>query len=90
MVIIEDKLSLLRYNVDSDGHIKVDTSVCRSCPHQACVYVCPAGCYKLQDGELLFGYEGCLECGSCNIICDQGAVDWNYPRGGFGVSFRFT
>lgn len=91
MVVIEDKLNLIRYRVSPEAHIKVDKSRCKLCPHQACTYVCPAGCYtKADDGQLLFAYEGCLECGSCRVVCDQGAVTWDYPQGGYGVSFRFV
>jgi ferredoxin like protein len=32
----------------------------------------------------------CLECGTCLLVCDKGALDWNYPKGGFGVRFRLT
>jgi ferredoxin-like protein FixX len=24
------------------------------------------------------------------IVCDKGAVEWHYPRGGYGVHFRLT
>jgi len=43
----------------------------------------------LQEGELHFQYEDCIECGTCKIICPKGAVEWNYPRGTFGVTFRY-
>jgi ferredoxin like protein len=34
--------------------------------------------------------DGCLECGSCRIICsDHLNVDWEYPRGGHGILFKF-
>jgi len=34
--------------------------------------------------------DGCLECGTCRIICDDYRnVDWEYPRGGYGVLFKF-
>lgn len=91
MVNIEEKLSQVRYNVDKEPHIKVDASICKKCPHHACTFICPAGCYTLSDdSELLFSHSGCLECGTCKVICDQGSVIWNYPKGGSGVSFRFT
>ena len=91
MVVIEDKLTLLRYRVSPEAHIKVDKNRCLACPHRACTYVCPAGCYTLaDDGQVLFACEGCLECGSCRVVCDQGAVDWKFPRGGYGVRFRFV
>ena len=34
--------------------------------------------------------DGCLECGSCRIICNEHFnVDWEYPRGGHGILFKF-
>ncbi|WP_192902944.1 ferredoxin family protein, partial [Pelotomaculum propionicicum] len=43
-----------------------------------------------EDGELSFDYAGCLECGTCRIICPkEGAISWQYPRGGFGINFRY-
>ena len=35
-------------------------------------------------------YENCLECGTCYVICEKKALDWTYPRGGYGVCFRLT
>ncbi len=91
MVTIEEKLALVRYNVDAESHIQVDAVVCRTCPHHACTFVCPAACYVLRaPSDLVFSDAGCLECGTCRVICDLGAIQWRYPRGGFGVSYRFT
>jgi ferredoxin-like protein FixX len=34
--------------------------------------------------------DGCVECGTCRIIAEAtGDIEWNYPRGGYGVSFKF-
>lgn len=91
MVVIEEKLTLVRFRVSPETHIKVDKNRCKLCPHKACTYICPAGCYTVaDDGQVLFAYEGCLECGSCRVVCDQKAIDWNYPQGGYGVSFRYS
>lgn len=85
----EDLLSRNKYTVSEEPHIKVNTKICDTCPHHACVMGCPCGCYVVEEGRLVFSYEGCLECGTCRVICDRGAVDWNYPPGGFGVQYRF-
>ena len=89
MTGITEKLNLVRYNVDAEAHIQVKKSICQKCVHRACTSVCPAQCYEWLDGELYFTHDGCLECGACKLICDAGAIDWDYPRGGFGVCFRF-
>lgn len=86
---IEERLGLNNYQVDDQPHIIVKQELCATCDWRACVYVCPAECYRLEDGKVIFSYEGCLECGSCRVACDKKAVDWNYPRGGFGVNFEF-
>jgi len=85
---IEDRISLLRFRIGENAHIKVDKEICKECNEKVCLVVCPAGCYKLRNGEIEFMYEGCLECGSCRIVCKKGAVQWNYPSGGYGVCFR--
>jgi ferredoxin like protein len=91
MVNVDDKLNLVRFRISPEAHIKVNKSCCRDCSIQACLYICPAACYtKADDGEILFAYEGCLECGSCSVVCDPGAIEWNYPRGGYGVCYRFV
>jgi ferredoxin like protein len=57
---------------------------------RACLVICPARCYRLQDGAVRFDYAGCLECGACRILCSDGGVTrWNYPGASFGVSYRY-
>lgn len=61
------------------------------CHHQACTSACPAQCYILDlEKGVTFNYQNCLECGTCYVICDQGALIWGYPAGGYGVSYRFA
>jgi ferredoxin like protein len=86
----DDKLALNLFHVDNEPHIKVDQEICQRCPHKFCTYICPAENYTLnEDGGVVFSWEGCLECGTCRIICDQGAITWDYPMGGYGISYRF-
>lgn len=87
-MIIDDKLALNLFHVDKEPHIKVNQEICLKCSLKLCTYMCPVENYKLENGNIVFSWEGCLECGTCNIICDQGAVTWEYPRGGFGVIYR--
>jgi ferredoxin like protein len=87
---INDKLLRTRFIVDAGSpHIKVDTAKCAGCAGEACLTVCPVECYRKEQQKLTFSWENCVECGSCRIICPNGAVSWNYPRGGFGVCFRY-
>ena len=93
-VNVEEKLFQNRYKVDHGRpHIKIrDAAVCANqCVAQQCTYVCPAACYKTEgNGSVTLITDGCLECGSCRVICTEfGNVDWEYPRGGHGILFKF-
>lgn len=89
MSTVEERLALLRYVVDREPHIRVDATCCAGCPDQPCLLCCPASCFTYEQGVLRYAYEGCLECGTCRLICSQGAIAWGNPRGGYGVSYRF-
>ena len=90
VVIIEAKLSRVRFRLDQAAHIKVDSEVCESSSERPCLYVCPVQNYRLaEDGCVEFSWQGCMECGACRIICNKGAISWNLPRGGFGVCLRY-
>ena len=89
LVNIEDKLAVNKYDIDNDVHIKVNEDICAKCENHHCLHVCPADCFKLMDGKITFNYRGCLECGSCRIACDKGAIDWTVPRGGFGICYAY-
>ncbi|MCE5182115.1 MAG: ferredoxin family protein [Betaproteobacteria bacterium] len=94
IVKVEEKLFQNRYRVDSDRpHVKiVKPDVCEyECQTRQCTVCCPAGCYTLEgNGKVVLIADGCLECGTCRIICDDYRnVDWEYPRGGYGILFKF-
>ena len=91
---VEEKLFQNRYRVDSGRpHINIlDASVCASqCEEKPCTHCCPASCYTLEGNRsVTLITDGCLECGSCRIICTEfHNVEWNYPRGGYGILFKF-
>ena len=87
---LEERMRTVRFRVDDRPHILVNAGICKDCSVRACVYVCPANLFvPLDDGGILFNYEACFECGTCYIACDkEGAIQWSYPRGGYGVTFR--
>jgi len=88
-ISVEDKLAVNKYYIDKDVHIKINTSICQTCDIHHCLYACPADCFKLMEEHVTFSYEGCLECGSCLIVCDKGAVEWDLPRAGFGICYQY-
>ena len=87
---VDDLLQRNVYDVDHRPHIVVDSSKCEKCDVKPCVVLCPAGCYTVVDGRLVFSYEGCLECGTCRTVCPHGAIKWDYPVSGRGVQYRFS
>ena len=86
----EDLLALDRFHVDEGNpHIRVDKAACAACEPRPCVVVCPARCYRLKDGNVAFDYAGCLECGTCRVVCpSRGITQWHYPGASYGVSYR--
>jgi ferredoxin like protein len=89
---VEEKLFQNRYLVDSGKpHIVVAPHEKPSANLLAMVHVCPAGCYvENSAGQVEITPDGCLECGTCRVLCEAaGEITWNYPRGGFGVLFKF-
>lgn len=72
-------------------HIKVRP---RDKPSKALLsptHTCSAGCYSVNDkGQVEIAVDGCVECGTCRVVtAATGEVEWNYPRGGFGVLYKF-
>jgi len=89
---IDAKLGLDAFKLDKEPHIVIDDAVCRSrCTNRACLYVCPADLYEVNDeGTMTVNWEGCLECGTCMICCPEEALTWHYPRSQFGVQYRMS
>jgi ferredoxin like protein len=91
-VRVEDKLYQNRYLVDvGRPHIKVKPHVVPPPELLALTKVCPAGCYALADtGQVEITPDGCMECGTCRVLAEaKGYIEWNYPRGGFGLLYKF-
>jgi ferredoxin like protein len=87
----EELLGLNKFTVNEDeSHIVLDKKVCATCKEKPCLVVCPAVLYTLKGDEVNFEYAGCLECGTCRVMCmNKGIIKWQYPRGTFGVAFRY-
>jgi ferredoxin like protein len=88
---IPEKLAVNKYKLDEGHpHIEVDNEIClRVCEDKPCLLICPAGVYTEQDGKIMADWVGCLECGTCKAACPGSALKWSYPRGGFGVVYRY-
>jgi len=89
---IEEKLYQNRYVVDAGKpHIKVAEHDVPSPELKSLVTTCPANCYsETEAGKIEIVADGCMECGTCRVVCaETGEIEWNYPRGGYGVLFKF-
>ncbi len=89
---VEEKLYQNRYVVDSGKpHISISKHQEPSKNLLAMTKICPAGCYSLTEtGQVEIAADGCMECGTCRVLCEEaGDISWNYPRGGYGVLFKF-
>ncbi len=89
---VEEKLFQNRYLVDPGRpHIKVRPHEKPSRALLALLHTCPAGCYAANDkGQVEIIADGCIECGTCRILtASTGEIEWNYPRGGYGILFKF-
>ncbi|HZU63536.1 MAG TPA: ferredoxin family protein [Novosphingobium sp.] len=91
-VKVEEKLFQNRYLVDAGRpHIRVRAHDVPSAGLLAMTTLCPAGCYAVNEsGRVEVSADGCVECGTCRIVTQKtGEIEWNYPRGGFGVLYKF-
>jgi ferredoxin like protein len=89
---VEEKLFQNRYVVDAGApHIKVTPHAVPSANLVAMTKICPAGCYSMaESGQVEIVADGCMECGTCRVLCEaSGEIEWNYPKGGHGVLFKF-
>ncbi len=87
---VPEKLAINKYELDEGHpHIEVNSEICNAiCTSKACLYVCPANVYSEQEGKIVADWAGCLECGTCRAACPAAALQWEYPRGGFGIIYR--
>jgi ferredoxin like protein len=89
---VEDRLFQNRYVVDvGQPHIRVLPHETPSEALKAMTRICPAGCYtQNEQGQVEITADGCMECGTCRVVCARtGDIEWRYPRGGYGVLFKF-
>lgn len=89
---VDERLAVNKFTTDDVLFIEVNTELCKSCELKPCLYVCPAQVYTLESGNLVYNPEGCIELGACKVVCQEfgnNAIKWNYPRGGYGIRFRY-
>ncbi|SEA55955.1 Ferredoxin-like protein FixX [Desulfuromusa kysingii] len=91
VVNVDVKLGVNKFFVDeNNAHIELVENP-DSVEFAKLIAACPAGLYKKDDdGSIQFDYAGCLECGTCRVLCGKTILQkWEYPVGTFGVEYRF-
>ena len=90
---VPERLTKNRFNLDEqESHIEVNQEIARATgTGKAIVACCPAHVYTEEpDGTISVEYAACLECGTCRVVCSENRnVLWEYPRGGYGILFKF-
>lgn len=89
-VNVDVKLGVNKFNVDEDSpHIILKTDPDKQAL-EVLIKACPAGLYKKQDdGSVRFDYAGCPSAERAGSGLDTALEKWEYPRGTFGVEFRY-
>lgn len=95
-VNVEKKLGLLTFKSDKESHIQIKDSSQNSpcvtqCQDKLCVKVCPAKVYEWnkEQKKIAVSYENCIECGACRMLCPFDNIACHWPRGGFGVQYKY-
>jgi ferredoxin like protein len=81
--------SLVKRIPGTGDFISIDQKKCTMC--ERCLIVCVANLWKKKKDSvyLVDDYTSkCLECGACYQVCESGAIDFRYPRGGTGIVFQ--
>lgn len=96
-VNVDEKLGMLSFKADhSFAHIKIKdastSSPCiKECKDKTCTKICPARVYNWDEPtkKIIVSYENCIECGACRMVCPFDNISCEWPRGGFGVQYKF-
>ena len=86
---VEQRLNLNSFTSDKESHITINHKLCKEQDAKVLLRICPAACFTMKSGELVFSRLGCLECGACRAATSPGAIEWNFPKGGFGIQYRY-
>ncbi len=86
-----DRFALSEIVPSPRDFIFFDAEKCTGCT--GCVVICPMDLWKMREGRARLEpdyREKCMECGSCFIACESGAIDFTYHPGRSGVVYRFA
>lgn len=90
-VNVDEKLGINKFYVDEENaHIVLKQGDIDMKEFHKLVLACPAGLYKIdENNDIHFDYAGCLECGTCRVLCGSTILEkWEFPVGTLGIEFR--
>ncbi len=63
--------------------IKANPEKCTGCGN--CVKVCLGSCWEISKKKArVKSLDECMECAACWYVCEEGAVEFSWPKGGTG------
>jgi len=54
--------------------ITIDKKKCKLCG--VCIDTCPVDALSIENGEVVCDVEKCLDCQSCEYLCEHGAISF--------------
>ena len=88
---IEERLFMIRYKAAEQSHLVIkDQETCLHCKTKECNFFCPADVYEWHPDEkkTSVAFENCIECGTCRLACPHDNIEWVYPTGGHGITYK--
>ncbi len=87
----ENPLNFVKIVPDDQPHIWIlnDNLCLTECDNKPCTYVCPSRVYYWEDQSIKILHTRCIECGACIWGCPYENINWNYPRGGYGICYQY-
>jgi len=68
--------------------IKINAKKCNGCGN--CIIVCGGEVFEMKGKRAVVAHiERCLECGNCEIACLPDAIEFQIPKGGTGIVYRY-
>lgn len=86
-----DPLNYVEIRADDRSHITIrKDKVCfEECENKPCTFICPSRVYYWEDESIKVLYKRCVECGACIWGCPYENIGWHYPRGGYGIVYKY-
>ncbi|MCK8827803.1 4Fe-4S dicluster domain-containing protein [Natroniella acetigena] len=88
----QSPLEYVTIKVDDQSHINIkDQKKClNQCENKPCTYYCPTRVFSWdeQSNKIRVDYSRCIECLACPFGCPLNNIDWNFPRGSYGVIYQ--